>query len=90
MSISIHVKSGYDPQLKRFRLTINDEGQGITKEKLYKIMDPNFTTKRKSCGTEMGPSVSSNIIKEQQEILEFTFTVGRDTNDTYSFILAYW
>ena len=79
MDKAVRVKTEYDAKTKRIRLTVADEGEGISPENLSKIMDPFFTTKRDSGGTGLGLSVSFSIIEDHQGFLEFSSTEGEGT-----------
>jgi signal transduction histidine kinase/ActR/RegA family two-component response regulator len=48
----------------RVRVTVSDNGPGITEENLKKIFDPFFTTKEAGKGTGLGLSLSYGIIHE--------------------------
>lgn len=62
--------SGYEPKLtvrtirtdKYVSIDIEDNGPGIPEENTKKIMEPFFTTKKKSGGTGLGLSISQDII----------------------------
>lgn len=55
---------------KRVVLTIRDNGYGIPKENLSKIMDPFFTTKDPGKGTGLGLFISHSFIDEHNGTLE--------------------
>lgn len=82
---AIRVKTDYDTNSAIVRLTVTDEGVGISPKDLASIIDPFFTTKRDSGGTGLGLSVSYNIIKEHGGNLEFSSTEGEGTTAVISF-----
>ena len=76
---AVRVQTDFDADSGTVRLTVADEGVGISPENLSKIMDPFFTTKRDSGGTGLGLSVSYSIIEEHGGKLEFSSTQGEGT-----------
>jgi hypothetical protein len=63
-------------------LTIQDNGSGISKEHLSKLLDPFFTTKPPGQGTGLGLSIVHNIIKEHGGTIDFQSIVGEGTTVT--------
>lgn len=61
------------------RVTVQDEGAGMSAEHLAHITDPFFTTKRDSGGTGLGLSVSAGIVKEHGGTLKFHSQLGVGT-----------
>lgn len=59
---------------------IEDNGSGISKENIKKIMEPFFTTK--SNGTGLGLSLSSEIIKAHKGEISFTSELNKGTKVT--------
>jgi PAS domain S-box-containing protein len=66
-------------QKKRFVVTIQDNGCGISEDELPKIMDPFFTTKPPGQGTGLGLSITQTIIREHNGCIGFDSQVGRGT-----------
>ena len=60
--------------LKKFddkaELTINDNGMGIPKNILHKVLNPFFTTKNPEEGTGLGLSMVSDLVKSQSGFLQ--------------------
>jgi two-component system NtrC family sensor kinase len=53
-----------DRKRKSIRITVSDDGPGISDQDLSKIFDPFFTTKPVGRGTGLGLSISFSIIEE--------------------------
>lgn len=75
----IGVSTRYCPENRSVVLTVVDEGVGISKDALPRIIDPFFTTKRKMGGTGLGLSVSSGIVKDHGGTLKFESNPGSGT-----------
>ena len=60
-------------------LEVKDEGCGINKEILSRILDPFFTTKRTSGGTGLGLPIVARIVKDHGGELTFSSEVGKGT-----------
>ncbi len=58
----ITITTGLSQDRKNIRITIEDQGEGITRKNLKKIFDPFFTTKEEGKGTGLGLSTSHGII----------------------------
>jgi signal transduction histidine kinase len=58
-------------------IQVRDEGVGIPKNLLDRIMDPFFTTKRDVGGIGLGLAVSSNIVKAHNGKIEVSSEPGR-------------
>jgi hypothetical protein len=68
----------------RVGLTVSDEGCGMPKEVVSRILEPFFTTKHEAGGTGLGLSISSSIIRDHQGTLLFDSEPGRGTTATVS------
>jgi len=60
----------------RLKISIRDNGCGISEENLNKIMDPFFTTKDPGQGTGLGLSITYNIIKEHSGTISINSLKG--------------
>ncbi len=68
---------------KYIKVTIEDQGVGIPKERNQKIFDPYFTTKEKGCG--LGLAISYSIIKNHGGCIDVESELGSGT--TFYFYL---
>jgi len=64
---------------KRIKISVKDDGCGISEENLPKILDPFFTTKDPGKGTGLGLSITYNIIQEHAGTIEFDSHIGKGT-----------
>jgi len=64
---------------QKVTIVIGDNGTGISKENLDKVMDPFYTTKSPGMGTGLGLSVTHSIIKDHQGHLEILSVLNRGT-----------
>ncbi len=62
---------------KYVKVTVEDNGTGISKENLQKIFDPYFTTKEK--GNGLGLSTSFSIIKKHDGFIDVESELGKGT-----------
>jgi polar amino acid transport system substrate-binding protein len=76
---AVRVATEPDRQAGVIRVTVQDEGTGISPENLARLTDPFFTTKRDQGGTGLGLSVSATIVKEHGGTLEFRSSPGAGT-----------
>ena len=75
----VQVVTHYDKTKEVIVLTIKDQGCGISRELLPRIMDPFFTTKRTSGGIGLGLSIAERILKTYGAELDFSSRVNRGT-----------
>lgn len=72
----IALRTFADPDTGMVILEVRDEGCGIDEERLQRITDPFFTTKREIGGTGLGLSISEGIAKDHHGKLEFVSQAG--------------
>jgi len=71
-------KDNHDQREQNYvKITIRDEGVGITPENLSRIFDPYFTTKEKGSG--LGLATSYSIIKKHDGYIEVESEIGKGT-----------
>lgn len=58
------------------RISVKDNGNGVSKEILEKIFEPFFSTKPKNLGTGLGLSISHGIIKDHHGSITITTEEG--------------
>ena len=75
----ITLKTEYDPENKRIKVSISDTGIGISKENFGKIFEPFFTTKAVGEGTGLGLSIVYNIIKQHNGAIDVESQVNKGT-----------
>ncbi|MCP5063123.1 MAG: HAMP domain-containing histidine kinase [Ignavibacteriae bacterium] len=63
--------------IKYVKITISDNGKGMSEEILQKIFEPYFTTKKD--GTGMGLSLSKKIVEDNKGSLEIKSKKGKGT-----------
>jgi len=64
------------------KITVSDNGSGISSENIEKIFDPFFTTKDSGKGTGLGLSVTYGIIRRSNGNIEVESTPGEGTTFT--------
>ena len=67
---------------KRIRITVNDNGVGISQNKLEKIFDPNFTSKNSGMG------IGLTMVKRMVEDYNGTISVSSEEDKGASFIIS--
>jgi len=74
---SVNSESGTDDQTRYVRITVSDQGEGISSENLVKIFDPYFTTKSTGCG--LGLALCFSIIKKHNGFIRVESDLTRGT-----------
>lgn len=69
-------------QRKNILIKVSDNGTGISKDHLEKILQPFFTTKKGTEGTGLGLSISNEIVRAQGGKMEVSSTPGEGTTFT--------
>ena len=66
-------------------MEIKDHGVGISKENLYKISDPFFTTKPVGKGTGLGLAITYKIIEDHNGSVNVSSKLGKGSTFVLSF-----
>jgi two-component system cell cycle sensor histidine kinase/response regulator CckA len=74
------IVKGYEiPETHRVRISVTDEGPGISENARDKIFQPFFTTKSIGKGTGLGLPISYGIVKMHNGTIWFDTETGRGT-----------
>ncbi len=76
---SVKVSTYFNPERRKVRVKVEDQGIGIKKSDLKYILNPFFTTKRNMGGTGLGLSVSHNIVENHGGTLILKSEPGKGT-----------
>ncbi|OLP63119.1 Sporulation kinase A [Bacillus pumilus] len=63
--------------LNEWRITIQDEGKGMSQEEIQKIYDPFFSTKKE--GTGLGLTICATILKDHHGRMDVSSELGKGT-----------
>ena len=66
----------------RVVVTITDDGCGIGEDDMKKVFDPFFTTQEVGSGTGLGMSISHDIVKAHQGVIQVASEIGVGTTFT--------
>lgn len=64
------------------RLTVSDDGCGMTPEQIKRAFDPFYTTKKRGQGTGLGLAVVEQMVRNHGAQVELTSTPGKGTTVT--------
>jgi len=78
----VRVETTFDSDAGHVIILVRDEGGGMSREIISRIMEPFFTTKLGNGGTGLGLSICQSIIKEHNGLLECQSDVGKGTTFT--------
>jgi signal transduction histidine kinase len=76
---AVHVETAFDVEQREVVLSVRDEGIGIRREHLERILDPYFTTKSEQGGTGLGLAIARHIAERHEGRLEVESEFGRGT-----------
>jgi signal transduction histidine kinase len=85
---TVHLKTCSDQLDKKVIVTLEDNGIGISKDKISKIYNEFYTTKRNTGGTGLGLFIASVIIKNHEGVFDITSTKGKGTRVRIIFNMA--
>ncbi|MBN2758427.1 MAG: ATP-binding protein [Bacteroidales bacterium] len=74
-----NIKIKTEIENNNIKVSIKDNGVGISEENLSKIFDPFFTTKEVGKGTGLGLSISNIIIEEHKSKIYFNSEINKGT-----------
>jgi signal transduction histidine kinase len=84
----IQISSSLDKKTGLIKIKIRDEGKGMTREIMDRIMEPFFTTREDSGGTGLGLYICYSIIKKAGGNIEIFSEPGNGTEVVVSLISA--
>jgi len=84
----VTLQTGCDPHTDSVYLEVRDQGSGIPADKLQRIRDPFFTTKRDAGGTGLGLAIADRIVEDHGGKMVFDSAVGRGTTVRVVFPVA--
>lgn len=87
-SCSIWLETGYDPQHRLIKISVRDQGRGMSEELKDKILEPFFSTKLDSGGTGLGLSISQTIVKSHGGQIVFFSQPQKGTTFTVTLPVA--
>jgi len=81
-SKGVYVRAGLDSDDGMLKVTIRDEGNGISERDLARLTEPFFTTRTDAGGTGLGLSISRAIVERHAGSMGFESQLGRGTTVT--------
>lgn len=79
---AVHIDAGYDADLSELRVSIRDQGRGISERDLGQLTEPFFTTRTDVGGTGLGLSISRSIVERHGGSMSFESVLGSGTTVT--------
>ncbi len=84
---SLHRAEASAP-IPSFRLTVRDDGAGISEAERGQVFEPFFTTRAQGGGTGLGLAVVKSIVEEHRGRVDFSSCPGRGTEFVVDFPLT--
>jgi PAS domain S-box-containing protein len=84
-SKGVHVRAEFAADENEIRITIRDEGCGISERDLGRLTEPFFTTRTDTGGTGLGLSICRSIIEKHGGTIGFASRLGEGTTVTITF-----
>ncbi len=81
----IRIRTHAEPASGEVRLSIEDDGCGMSPDVADKIFDPFFTTKQRSGGTGLGLAITYGIVQQHRGKIQVESQLGRGT--TFHYVL---
>ena len=78
-SHGISISTALDGGPGHVEIVVRDEGTGMTRETLTRMMEPFFSTKLDSGGLGLGLSISRTIVQEHKGTISFESEIGKGT-----------
>ena len=79
---AVELATKWDRERDRAVITVRDEGCGIPRENLQRVLDPFFSTKLEKGGSGLGLSITNFIVREHNGVMTIESTPGAGTTVT--------
>jgi signal transduction histidine kinase/CheY-like chemotaxis protein len=83
-----HVRISATQRGERVRVTVSDDGEGMSEETRARLFEPFYTTKPLGKGTGLGLAVSAGLVQAMRGTLGFESTQGEGTEAQLSLLFA--
>ncbi len=78
-SCTVRLETAHDTETGQVRISVSDQGCGLSDEAGEKIFEPFFTTKMEVGGTGLGLSISQTIVKDHGGQIDFSTETNKGT-----------
>ncbi len=85
---AVEIKTSHEQKHGRVTIQVKDQGRGMKKEVLGRVMEPFFTTRQSSGGTGLGVSISYGIVREHGGTMEYKSEPSKGTTVTIALPVA--
>lgn len=75
----VSMTAAFMPRDKRIRLSVRDNGRGMSREVQRRALDPFFTTKSRSIGTGLGLPLAQKVLDRAKGSIKITSAPGKGT-----------